>query len=47
MAAKPATEIEFSYGSGDKYRYNLTNTMSSIAGGNLYGKDKNFLYFGC
>ena len=46
MAAKPATEIEFAYGSGDKDRDNVTNTMASIAGGNLYEKDTNFLYFG-
>ncbi|UCC94870.1 MAG: alginate export family protein [Candidatus Omnitrophota bacterium] len=38
----PTLAIEYAYGSGDSERLSVTDT----AGGNLEGKDANFLYFG-
>jgi len=38
----PSADLEFAYGSGDKDRTRVTNTD----GGNLYGNDTNFLYYG-
>jgi hypothetical protein len=38
----PSFEVEMAYGSGDKDRVRVTNTI----GGNINGKDTNFLYFG-
>ena len=38
----PTFECEMAYGSGDKDRKRVTNTV----GGNINGKDTNFLYFG-
>ncbi len=39
---KPSLELEYAFGSGDKDRLFVTDTQ----GGNMEGKDKNFLYFG-
>ncbi|MFA6610713.1 MAG: alginate export family protein [Candidatus Omnitrophota bacterium] len=38
----PSFELEMAYGSGDKDRSRVTNTL----GGNINGKDTNFMYFG-
>ncbi len=38
----PSFEVEMAYGSGDKDRARVTNTI----GGNINGRDTNFLYFG-
>lgn len=38
----PSFEVEMAYGSGDKDRQRVTNTV----GGNINGRDTNFLYFG-
>ncbi|MEW6008278.1 MAG: alginate export family protein [Candidatus Omnitrophota bacterium] len=43
LPLKPGFEFEYAYGSGDKDRTSVTDTRS---GGNLYGDDTNFLYFG-
>lgn len=39
----PALEFEYAYGSGDKDRGSVTDTQN---GGNRYGKDRNFSYYG-
>jgi len=39
---RPSLELEYAIGSGDKDRLYVTDTQ----GGNMEGKDKNFLYFG-
>lgn len=39
----PLLEFEYAFGSGDQDRSSVTDTKS---GGNVYGDDKNFLYFG-
>lgn len=44
VAAQPATEVEFAYGSGSKYRTSPTNTRGGMA--DVAHKDSNFLYFG-
>lgn len=38
----PSFEVEMTYGSGDEDRISVTNTI----GGNVNGRDTNFLYFG-
>ncbi len=43
LPLKPGLEFEYAYGSGDKDRSSVTDTYS---GGNRYGADTNFLYFG-
>ncbi|MBU2540319.1 MAG: alginate export family protein [Candidatus Omnitrophica bacterium] len=43
MPLKPRIELEYAYASGDKDRSSVTDTRS---GGNLYGNDTNFSYFG-
>ena len=43
LPLRPTLEFEYAYGSGDKDRSSVTDTRS---GGNRYGQDTNFLYFG-
>jgi hypothetical protein len=43
LPLKPTLELEYAFGSGDKDRSSVTDTHS---GGNRYGSDTNFLYFG-
>lgn len=43
VATHPLLEVEYAYGSGDEDR---TSVVESTTGGNIYGDDKNFLYFG-
>lgn len=40
---RPKVEFEYAYGSGDRDRDRVDYTNG---GGNIYGEDKNFLYFG-
>ncbi len=43
VSTHPALEFEYAYGSGDKDRTSVTDTKY---GGNRYGKDTNFSYYG-
>jgi hypothetical protein len=42
VKSRPRFSLEYAYGSGDSERTSVTDTQ----GGNLSGKDNNFLYFG-
>ncbi len=43
VSTSPALEFEYAYGSGDKDRTSVTDTKN---GGNRFGKDTNFSYYG-
>lgn len=43
IVSHPLLEAEYAYGSGDKDR---TSVVDTKYGGNIYGDDENFLYFG-